>query len=217
MPRLRQVSRAEADESVIRYYDRLFGDRDPVAEPGTATGTPGDWWTTYALVPPVFRHATAHFGMFGMFSDTTESKIDGAIRELGIIRAAYVAESRFVFSQHCKAGRRNGLAEEKIADIDNWAGSDAYTADERVLLAYADTLVLQKGRVSDALFASLKKVLSDEDILEYTYHILGYIGHATMCRALKLEYDNFEERIAEVPVPEGGGLAADWAGGAWNR
>ncbi|MFM8906312.1 MAG: hypothetical protein ACKOIZ_01655, partial [Actinomycetota bacterium] len=23
----------------------VFGDRDPVAQPGTATGTPGDWWT----------------------------------------------------------------------------------------------------------------------------------------------------------------------------
>ncbi len=28
-----------------------FGDRDPVAEPGTATGTPGDWWPVFALVP----------------------------------------------------------------------------------------------------------------------------------------------------------------------
>jgi hypothetical protein len=42
---LRQVSRAgTSDEIVLRMYDRLFGDRDPVEEPGTATGTPGDWW-----------------------------------------------------------------------------------------------------------------------------------------------------------------------------
>ena len=33
-------------------YDFLFGpDRDPVAEPGTASGTPGDWWTVFALCP----------------------------------------------------------------------------------------------------------------------------------------------------------------------
>src|SRR3546814_7137204 len=44
MPVLRQVPRAEVtDETVVAYYNRLFGDRDPVAEPGTATGTPGDW------------------------------------------------------------------------------------------------------------------------------------------------------------------------------
>ena len=37
MPVLRQVPRSEVtDETVIAYYNRLFGDRDPVAEPGTA-------------------------------------------------------------------------------------------------------------------------------------------------------------------------------------
>ncbi|GIS20077.1 MAG: hypothetical protein CM15mP120_19930 [Pseudomonadota bacterium] len=42
MPRLKQVPRSEADPSVIPFYDALFGpDRDPVTEPGTATGTPG--------------------------------------------------------------------------------------------------------------------------------------------------------------------------------
>ena len=32
----------------------LFGERDPVDEPGTATGSPGDWWTVTALVPDLF-------------------------------------------------------------------------------------------------------------------------------------------------------------------
>ena len=44
MPRLREVSRKDADPSVLPVYDALFGDRDPVTDPGTATGTPGNWW-----------------------------------------------------------------------------------------------------------------------------------------------------------------------------
>ena len=65
MPRLRQVSRADADERTVRpVYDLLFGDRDPVAEPGTDTGTPGDWWTTFALVPDVFDHCVRGFGLY---------------------------------------------------------------------------------------------------------------------------------------------------------
>ena len=27
--------------------------------------------------------------------------------------------------------------------------------------------------------------------------------HATMCRALRLEYDDVDERLVEVPVPSG--------------
>lgn len=215
MPRLRPVSRADADESVLAYYDRLFGNRDPVEEPGTATGTPGDWWTTYALVPPVFRHAVAHFGMFGMFADKSVSNLDAQLRELGILRAGYVAESQFVFSQHCKAARRLGVPEEKISSIDGWAAADCYDAREKVLLAYTDAIVLQRGRVSDSLFAAVKDALSDEDIMEFTYHVVGYLGHATICRALKLEYDNVPERIVEVAAPTEG-LTSDWAGKAWS-
>ena len=216
MPRLRQVSRTQASPNVLKYYDLLFGERDPVAEPGTATGTPGDWWTVFALVPPVFDHATAHFGMFGMFADQSVSNLDPKLRELGILRAAYCAQSQFVYSQHSKAARRNGVAEEKIAAIPDWQVSDAFSEGERALLAYADCLVFDRGRTSDGVFAAVKKALSDEDILEFTYHVCGYVLHATMCRALKLEFDNVPERIREVPPPSDDGLVANWAGAAWS-
>ena len=42
MSRLRQVPKAEASAEVRAIYQEFFGERDPVAEPGTATGTPGD-------------------------------------------------------------------------------------------------------------------------------------------------------------------------------
>ena len=49
---------------VLSMYDRLFGDRDPVAEPGTATGTPGDWWTVFANSPDVMEHACRGFSLY---------------------------------------------------------------------------------------------------------------------------------------------------------
>ena len=58
MPRLQQIPRADAEAPIVlSMYKRLFGDRDPVAEPGTATGTPGDWWTVFANSPDVLEHA----------------------------------------------------------------------------------------------------------------------------------------------------------------
>ena len=65
MPRLRQVPRAEVTSPVVMsMYKRLFGDRDPVAEPGTATGTPGNWWTVFANSPDVLEHAGRGFGLY---------------------------------------------------------------------------------------------------------------------------------------------------------
>ena len=70
------------------------------------------------------------------------------------------------------------------------------------MLAYTDALVLDGGRVPDALFDRLKGFLSDEEILELTYITCTYELHATMCRALRLEYDDVDERVVEIPAPE---------------
>ena len=163
MPRLRQVPRDEAHEAARTLYRMLFGDRDPVAEPGTATGTRGDWWTVFAGVP-----------------------------------------DRFVFSQHCKASRDVGLSEEQVEAIPSWPVADCFSPLERAVLAYADCLVLDGGRVPDGVFEALRAGLSDHEILELTYVTCLYEMHATMCRALRLEYDDVEERVSEVPAPEGG-------------
>ena len=47
MPRLKGVSKEDVGGTIAKYYQALFGDRDPVKEPGTATGTPGNWWTVF--------------------------------------------------------------------------------------------------------------------------------------------------------------------------
>ena len=216
MPRLRGVSKKDINEVVGKFYQELFGDRDPVEEPGTATGTPGNWWTVFALVPYIFEHATNHFGMFGMFAEKSVSQLDPITRELGILRAGYTQGSQFVFSQHCKAARRFGLSDDKISAIPHWQVSPLFDEKERAILAWADALILQGGRSSDELFEALHSHLSDEDILELTYHVMGYNLHAVCCKALRLEYDDVPERIREVPIPSDGEVA-DWAGAAWKE
>jgi alkylhydroperoxidase family enzyme len=178
-------------------YDFLFGDRDPVAEPGTATGTPGDWWTVFALVPKVFDHAVAGFRLY------QTSSVDPVLRELGQTRAGWARGSQFVFSQHCKSCRALGMPEEKIAAIPSWATADCFSEVERAVLAYTDDLVLAGGRVPEDRFTVLKAHLSDEEILELTYVTCLYEMHATMSRALRLEYDDRDEPIVEIAAPEG--------------
>lgn len=199
MPRIRQVARADAPPEVLEIYQRLFGDRDPVAEPGTATGTPGDWWTVFAVVPDILAHAQSGFGMFNSKRRVLAPKL----REVALTRTGFAAGSQFVFSQHCKAARAAGLSEEQVAAIPSWTTSPAFDAAERAVLAYTDAVVLQDGRVSDATFAALKEHLSDEAILELTYAVTTYRLHATICRALRLEYDNVDERIVEIAAPTG--------------
>jgi alkylhydroperoxidase family enzyme len=197
MPRLRQVSKADAHPQAQAIFKNLFGERDPVKEPGTATGTPGNWWTVFAVAPDVFDHAVAGFALYR----SPNRKLDAKLRELGQTRAGWARGSKFVFSQHCKAARGVGLTEEQVTAIPSWQVATCFSPLERAVLAYTDGLVLSGGRVADGIFAALKAHLSDEQIMELTYVTALYDMHAVMSRALRLEYDDVPDPIVEVPAP----------------
>lgn len=192
MPRLREVPRAEVtDEQILFFYDRLFGEGvDPA--------------------PEVFRHAVRGFALY------RNASLDPLLRELGQARAGYARGSQFVFSQHCKQMRALGAADQEIeATLAHWQISDGFTACERAVVAYTDALVYDGGRVPDEVFTALKTNLSDREVMELTYITCMYDMHATICRALRLEFDDRPEPIEEVRVPDGvpaADLSADLAG-----
>ena len=202
MPRLKQAGREMENPYADQIFDILFGDRDPVKQPGTATGTPGNWWTVFNIVPDAFEHTTKGF----QFYRSDKRQLDPKLRELGQTRAGFSVGSQFVFSQHCKASRDAGLSEAQIEAIPHWQVADCFSELERAILAYADALVLQRGRVPDGVFAVLKAHLSDEEILEFTYVTCTYMMHGVMSRALRLEYDDVEERVTEIAAPEDGSM-----------
>lgn len=198
MPRLRQVPRAEVtDEAVLRAYQLLFEERDPVTQPGTATGTSGDWWPVFANSPDTLRHAMQGFGYYR----SPARKLDPRLRELAQTWAGWAVGSQFVFSQHCKSLRGAGVSEEKIAALPNWQTADCFDARERLVLAYADRLVMHRGRVPDALFAVLKASFTEEEILELTYITCLYDMHAVMSKALRTEFDDRDDPVTEVAAP----------------
>ena len=198
MPRLSQVSRDDAPDGIVTtMYDFIFGDRDPVAIPGLPNGTTGDWWTVVAQSPELLEHCVKGF----MFYRSPDREVPADLRELAQLRVGWARASRFVFSQHCKACRDNGVTEEKIQGIDAWETSTAYSPAERAVLAWTDALVLHGGRASDATFAALAEHLSEVAILELTYIACWYDLHAVMSKAFRLELDNETDPITELTGP----------------
>lgn len=198
MTRLRQVPRAEADQhrGTKFAYDLVFGpDRDPVADPGTPDGTPGDWWTTFALVPEIMDHCLAGFAVYR----NPERKLPPRLRELGQTRAGWLRSSAFVFSQHCRSLRDAGFTEDQIAAVPSWDVADCFSDAERAVLAYTDALVGRDGRVPEATFDALRRHLDDVQILELTYITALYEMHAIMSRALRTELDDVDDPMDAAP------------------
>jgi alkylhydroperoxidase family enzyme len=199
MPRLGQVGRDGAHPYAAAVYSLLFGDRDPVEQPGTDAGTPGNWWTVFALVPDAFDHTSAGF----QFYRSPSRKLSPRLRELGQTRAGWAVGSQFVFSQHCKAMRDVGFTDEQVRAVPSWSVAECWTPAERAVLAYTDALVLQHGRTADGVFDALREHLTDEEILEFTYITATYAMHATMSRALRLEFDDVDDPVQERPDSRG--------------
>jgi alkylhydroperoxidase family enzyme len=208
MPRIRQASLGEAHPKAQAYYRKVFGDKDPAVSPGTVTGTPGHWFTSLALRPHIFDHALGLLESRGILgAPSAPIQLDPRARELALVRVGWVVESKFIYSGECKIARMVGLTPEQIAAIPSWSVADVWTPLQRAILAYTDSIVLEHGRVPETVFGALKVLMSDEDIMELTYHILGTMSQGIFTRALRLEYDDVDDRIVEVAMPGGGDFA----------
>jgi alkylhydroperoxidase family enzyme len=197
--RLKPVARADASPEVQRVYDEMFSPgRDPVAEPGTATGSPGDFWTVLAHVPQVLLQTRAFADEFVRSPDR---ELPRDLREVVIVRAAFNVQSKFEYSQHRKFLRAQGYPEWKADEITNWMTSPVFSPQERALLTLADELSLAGGRSQDRTYQQLQRYFSDAAIVEAAYIAAQYVMYGLLCRSLRLEYDDIPERCAEV-TPE---------------
>lgn len=199
MPRLRLVSRAEIDDPLVRFmYDRKFPGRDPATEPGvTASGAPGNYEAVLAHSPDVLEHAVRGFYL----KQTKKRRLPLKYMELAITRIGWDCGCRWMFSEHSKILRGLNVPEAAIAAIPDWQLHEGFGAAERAVLAYADCLALDHGRTPDQLFAELQKHFDDEQLIELTYIASMFVMNAGMIRALRLEHDDYDERVQEMPSP----------------
>jgi alkylhydroperoxidase family enzyme len=193
VPRLREVPAGELDSEFARsVYHHVFGDRDPVAEPGTDDGTRGDWWTVFANSPAVLEHAVGGFLLY----QSPKRALDPTLREIAQLRAGAAVGSRFVTRQHRLALSRLGT-DESVVDAVAGARFDSLDSPQRDVCDFVDCLASRGGEVPDALFDRIRDRLGDEATLELTYIAAMYVMHATISRALRTEDD-------DTPLETGG-------------
>ena len=199
VPRLRLVSRTETDDPVVQFmYNRKFGARDPATDPGTtASGAPGNYEAVFAHSPDILEHAVRGFYV----KQTKKRKLPLRYIELAITRTGWVCGCRWMFSEHSKILRGLGVAEEQLAAILNWSVHEGFTLQERVVLACADCLALEHGRIPDGLFAEVRKYFDEEQVIELIYITSMFMMNAGMIRALRLEHDDYDDPVREMPSP----------------
>jgi alkylhydroperoxidase family enzyme len=88
-------------------------------------------------------------------------------------------------------GSRNGVSNEKILALKDYATSPLYTDAEKVALEYADVMTDTNRDVSDELFARLQKHYDDDTIAELTMIIAWENSSSRFNRAFRIPSQGF--------------------------
>ncbi|MEV5910575.1 carboxymuconolactone decarboxylase family protein [Streptomyces chartreusis] len=199
MPIISELKRSEVtDPKTLVRFKEMFGDREPTVEPGTVNGTRGNLWTVTAHSPAAMEILEASIAI--MLKGDVMSRI---YKELAIVRTNWNIGSQFTFSQHIKVARDVGVTAEQADAIHCWQTSELFDPIERLVLAYADDMSAHNGRVPDERMRAMRDNFTDEQIVELTYCISLWILHSVNCRALRLEWDDRDDPIVEIPLPQG--------------
>ncbi len=102
-------------------------------------------------------------------------KLPARLRELVILRAAWLCGSDYEWGQHCALGREAGLTDDEIARVIQGADDPAWATEDALVLRVADQAVTQR-RVDEATWAEVEKLFDVRQQME----LLFVPGHYAM-------------------------------------
>src|SRR6478752_9293612 len=118
-----------------------------------------------------------------------KTTLPGRLREIVIIRMGHLAQCEYVLRQHVPSlALADGLSLEECDALADWRASKFFSASERAVLAYADTMT-RDITVPDAVFAEVKRHFNDREIVELTVLIGTYNMNARVVQALQLDLE----------------------------
>ena len=114
------------------------------------------------------------------------STLSPRVRELAILRCAYLQQSTYEWHQHVRIAQGEGITPAEINGVRDWQSSTLFSEQEREVLAWADALAAAR-RPSDDQYAAFAKSRTPAEIFGITMLITEYFRLAHVMAALDLE------------------------------
>ena len=139
----------------------------------------------YRMLPHAVAAAPAFLKLGGAL--LRESELDAKLRELAILRVGVLSGATYEVHQHKRVARSVGLLPEKIEAVTAGADAGVYTALEKMVLRFTDTVV-RNVKAPEPMFQELLAELNQRQMAELVLTIGFYM---MVCRFL----ENFEVEI----------------------
>lgn len=132
----------------------------------------------------------------------TSDTFSPRLRELVILRCAYLLDSPYELAQHTSLAPQVGISEAELAALapDGELDLDGFSEEELAVLDLI-TEMYSAGDVSDETFARAHAALGDEAIVELVMLSSRYAGLALALQVLRVDID----ADARLVVPHGAG------------
>jgi alkylhydroperoxidase family enzyme len=92
-------------------------------------------------------------------------------------------------------GSELGVSEEKMLELNEYAGSPLYDEKERAALEYADAITLSDRDVGDELFARVRGFFDGDALVELTAAIAWENSSSKFNRALRVPSQGLWEQV----------------------
>lgn len=138
------------------------------------------------------RPSIAWFGnLFGLAIEKS-GKVEKRIHLLAQFRAAQIVECPFCMDiLPSIAVKDKILTDAEVKAVSHYFDSDLFSVEEKVAIEYAEAISKTPVKVSDEMFARLKKYFDEKQIVELTASVAYENYRARFNHALGIESDNF--------------------------
>jgi AhpD family alkylhydroperoxidase len=153
-----------------------------------AADTPG-MRAQYADVMPGAMKA-----MVALVREVRRSPLEGPLVELVKIRASQLNGCAYCVDTHVRAARARGEGDQRLQLLPVWRDAPCYSDRERAALLWCEELTLiGETHASDAAYAEVAAVFSEEELVALTYVIVSINGFNRLAVA-------FRQPVAEPPA-----------------
>ncbi|WP_322995981.1 carboxymuconolactone decarboxylase family protein [Castellaniella sp.] len=119
-----------------------------------------------------------------------KSSLNGALRELVIMRIAHLNRAPYEADQHAPIALREGLRQDQLdALVLPQVPQALFNDAQRAVLAYTDAMTLSV-QVPDAVFAAVKPIFSAQELVELTATIAAYNMVSRFLEALQVHSED---------------------------
>src|SRR3954469_4126276 len=171
-----------------------------VEEKGGALVRAAQWYSKRRYgreltITPVIAHSRANmigWGAFEWFHDHGH-QVDERLKTLAATKVATKVGCRFCIDISTALGRDAGVTDDQLRDFHDYRTSQAFSAEEKLVMEYADEITDDPVEISDELFGRLREHFSESQIVELTAAIAIENFRSRFNRALDIGPAGFSE------------------------